>query len=123
MACNLLLKGYPADEAAAAAGVATKTVLAWRRCSWWADVQVICRKTYGADMADEIRGSVARLVRQDDGPTVRWAGEKLCEEFKPAHLQVEHSGSIRTDLGDEARQAMIAALERVVRSQDEEAEE
>lgn len=97
MAGNLLIRGHPIEDCAAAAGIKPSTLRKYIRCSWWGDIEKECVARYGVALKYKVRGSVERLVGQDEAPTVRWAGDRMVPEFAPPTARHEVKARVSLD--------------------------
>jgi hypothetical protein len=110
MAGNLLIRGHPIEECAAAAGIQPSTLRKYIRCSWWDDIEKECVARYGVALRYAVRGSVERLVGQDEAPTVRWAGDRMVPEFAPPTARHEVKAEVSLEQADELLAMMLAMV-------------
>lgn len=93
-AALVLLLGGKMEEAAKAANVHHKTLRRWRRADWWQDVEREANGLYLSEARSICRAKVKALIEACDPPTVRWAAERIVDEFAPPSQRVEHAGRV-----------------------------
>ena len=82
-ACVLRMHGLTQAEAADKVGMSERSLRKYESCSWWPQVQEYAYDEELDATRIAARAAFHRLLKADDGPTVRFALERLIAEFAP----------------------------------------
>jgi hypothetical protein len=91
-AAYLRLTGCTQAEAASAAGVGERTLRTWETCSWWGEIKAEASGRWLDGLRTKTRKAIERLIDGLEPATVRFAAERIMDEFQPPKQRAELSG-------------------------------